>query len=81
MMSQTGEKRVAAGNASDGPARHFFLEASEAASNRCASAWLRRRGRMFGAITRISTAITKKGIHTFFVYKSRLIYKHGLTSI
>jgi hypothetical protein len=26
MMSQTGEKRVAAGNASDGPARHFFLK-------------------------------------------------------
>jgi hypothetical protein len=26
MMSQTGEKRVVAGNASDGPARHFFLE-------------------------------------------------------
>jgi hypothetical protein len=29
------EKRVVAGSANDGPARHFFLEANEAASNHC----------------------------------------------
>jgi hypothetical protein len=36
---------------------------------------------MIGAIREISTAMTKEGVHTLFVYKSRLIYKHGLTSI
>jgi hypothetical protein len=33
------------------------------------------------AIAGISTAIAKEQVHTFFVHKSRLFYKHRLTRI